>query len=54
LGGIVVVNRGGEFSDMFAGVVEVENFKGSGKGQSAVFPNPCGSVAEIDDFFGSM
>ena len=54
MGGIVVVDGGGELSDVFAGVVKIEDFNGSGKGQTTVFPNPCGSVAEIDDFLSSI
>lgn len=49
----VVMDGGGELADMFTGVVEFEDLSGAGEGQAAVLPNPCGSVAEIYDLFGT-
>ena len=53
-GRVVVVDGFGEFSDMFAGVVEVEDLDGVGEGLTGVFPNPRGAVSEEGDAFGVL
>lgn len=40
--------------DVFAGMIEVEDFNRSGKSQAAVFPNPCSSVSYEDDLLGPI
>lgn len=52
---IVIVECGGELADVFAGVVEVEDFNRSGKSQAVVFfPNPCRPVPYEDDLLSPI
>lgn len=43
----------GEGSEVFGGVVEVEDLDGSGEVEAGVVPNPGGSVSEVDGLFYS-
>jgi len=51
---IVIVEGGGELADVFAGMIEVEDFNRTGEGQAAVFPNLCRPVPYEDDLPGPI
>ena len=51
---IFFVDGGGELPDMFAGVVEVEDFNSIREGEAGVFPNPRRTIANEDDPFGMV
>jgi hypothetical protein len=42
--------RGGKVADVFAGVVEVEDLPSIREVEPGIFPDPGGTIAEIDDF----
>lgn len=51
---ILVVDGGGQLPEMFAGVVEFEDFDGIRKGEVGVFPNAGGTIAKKDHPFGMV